>query len=410
MTVSRSVNRVTIIGGSLAGASAAFALRDAGFTGSVTLVGEERHRPYERPPLSKGYLRGEEAADKADVRPAADYATHDIELIAGHRAVTIDRDARTVELDDDRQLRYDALILATGASPRRLSVTRGYLPGVHYLRTRDQADALRAAAASASRIVVIGGGWIGTEAAASLRQMGGDVTLVTNLDHPLERVLGPEVGAIYGELHRANGVRIVPGHAIALVGDDRVCGVRLGDGQVLPADVVVAGVGAVPRVGLALRSGLATSEGAIAVDAHLRTSDPAIFAAGDVAAAFHPRYGRRIRVEHWDNAREQGATAARNVLGAREIYDRVPYFYSDQFDLGMEVRGRTLGSDRAVLRGDPSRREFLAFWLSEGRVVAAMNANIWDAGDQLAAMVAGGVQIAPERLADDGVPIAAMAA
>lgn len=408
--MSRTINRVTIIGGSLAGASAAFALRDAGFGGSVTLVGEERHLPYERPPLSKGYLRGEQPAGQAEVRPAGDYETHDIELVTGHRAITIDRDARTVELDDDRRLRYDALILATGASPRRLSVTRGYLPGVHYLRTRDHADALRQAAATASHVVVIGGGWIGTEVAASLRQMGKDVTLVANLDHPLERVLGPEVGAIYGELHRANGVRIVSGHVIGLVGDDRVSGVRLGDGQVLPADVVVAGVGAVPRVGLALRAGLATIEGGVAADAHLRTSDPAIFVAGDVAAAFHPRYGKRIRVEHWDNAREQGATAARNVLGAREIYDRVPYFYSDQFDLGMEVRGRTLGSDRAVIRGDVARREFLAFWLSDGRVVAAMNANVWDVGDALAGMVADGVRIAPERLADPGVPITAMAA
>jgi 3-phenylpropionate/trans-cinnamate dioxygenase ferredoxin reductase subunit len=408
--VSRTINRVTIIGGSLAGASAAFALRDAGFGGSVTLVGEERHLPYERPPLSKGYLRGEQPAGQAEVRPAGDYETHDIELVTGNRAVTIDRDARTVELDDDRRLRYDALILATGASPRRLSVTRGYLPGVHYLRTRDHADALRQAAATASHVVIIGGGWIGTEVAASLRQMGKDVSLVANLDHPLERVLGPEVGAIYGELHRANGVRIVPGHVIGLVGDDRVSGVRLADGQVLPADVVVAGVGAVPRVGLALRAGLATIEGGVAADAHLRTSDPAIFVAGDVAAAFHPRYGKRIRVEHWDNAREQGATAARNVLGAREIYDRVPYFYSDQFDLGMEVRGRTLGSDRAVIRGDVARREFLAFWLSDGRVVAAMNANVWDVGDALAGMVADGVRIAPERLADPGVPITAMAA
>ncbi|HJP72032.1 MAG TPA: FAD-dependent oxidoreductase [Candidatus Limnocylindria bacterium] len=408
--MSRTINRVTIIGGSLAGASAAFALREAGFDGSVTLVGEERHLPYERPPLSKAYLRGEEPADRAAVRPEADYAAHGVELISGHRAVTIDRDARIVELDDDRRLRYDALILATGASPRRLSVTRGYLAGVHYLRTRDQADGLRAAAATASSIVVVGGGWIGTEAAASLRQMGAEVTLVTNLDYPLERVLGPEVGAIYGDLHRAQGVRIVPGHVTGLVGDDRVCGVRLADGQVLPADVVVAGVGAVPRVGLALRAGLATSEGGVAADAHLRTSDPAIFVAGDVAAAFHPRYGKRIRVEHWDNAREQGATAARNVLGAGEIYDRVPYFYSDQFDLGMEVRGRTLGSDRAVIRGDVARREFLAFWLSEGRVVAAMNANIWDVGDDLAAMVATGARIEPERLADDGVPLGAMAA
>jgi 3-phenylpropionate/trans-cinnamate dioxygenase ferredoxin reductase subunit len=404
------MDRIIVIGGSLAGATAAFALRESGFTGQLTLIGEERHLPYERPPLSKGYLRGEEPAENALVRPAADYETHDITLVTGHRAVTIDRDTRTVELDDDRHLRYDGLILATGASPRRLSATRAYLPGVHYLRTLDHADAIRTAAASASRIVVIGGGWIGSEVAASLRQMDRPVTLVTNLQLPLERVLGEEVAEVYAALHLSHGVEIVAGHVMALVGDDRVTGVRLVNGRVLPADLVVAGVGAMPRSGLALRAGLTMAEGAVAVDEQLRSSDPAIFAAGDVAAAQHPRYGERIRVEHWDNAREQGRAAARNLLGAAEPYDRTPYFYSDQYDLGMEYRGRAVEWDRVVLRGDPAKREFLAFWLNRGRVVAAMNANVWDVGDDLAALVDAGARVAPDRLADDGVPILAAAA
>ncbi len=404
-----AIRKVIIVGGSLAGASAAFAIRKTGFDGSVTLIGEERHLPYERPPLSKDYLRGEVGAEKAHVRPEADYQANDIGLLRGRRALSIDPVHRTVALDDERRLAYDRLILTTGSTRRRLPVPKAALPGVLYLRTLDDADAIRSEAEGAAQIVVIGGGWIGSEVAASLRQMGRDVTIVMELSTPLQNVLGPEVGAVYADLHRAHGVELVNGRAAGLLGDQRVRGVQLEDGRTLRADLVVAGVGAVPRAGLGLRAGLALDNGAIAVDERLRTSDPAILAAGDVAAALHPRYGR-LRVEHWQNAREQGATAGRNAVGAEEVYGRTPYFYSDQFDLGMEYRGLAMAWDEVVIRGDVASREFIAFWLSGGRVMAAMNANIWDAGKSLATIVEAGASIPADRLADVSVPFADLAA
>jgi 3-phenylpropionate/trans-cinnamate dioxygenase ferredoxin reductase subunit len=381
------VDRAVIIGAGLAGASAAFALREAGFEGAVTLLGDERHQPYERPPLSKGYLRGEERAEKAHVRPALDYADAGIALRLGARAVTIDRTDHAVRLADGTVLPYDRLLLGTGAAPRNLAVPGADLPGVMTLRTLDDADAIRTAAEHAERVVVVGGGWIGSEVAASLRQLGRQVTLVVNGSQPLERVLGREVATIYGKLHRDNGVEILSGRVTGIEGASRVTGVRLERGTVLPAQLVVAGVGAVPRLELARRAGLAISGDGVAVDERLRSSDPSIFAAGDIAAAWHPRYERRLRVEHWDNAREQGAAAARNMLGADEPYTRVPYFYSDQFDLGMEYRGYAPDWDEVLLSGDVDRREFLAFWIRDGRVVAGMNANLWDAAAGVAALV-----------------------
>lgn len=396
------MDRAVVIGASLAGASAAFALRDTGFAGDVTLVGEEQHLPYERPPLSKGYLRGEEPIDKAFVRPASEYHRAGITLRLGVRAATIERPGRRVRLADGSELSFDRLLLATGVTPRKLAVPGADLDGVMTLRSVEDADAIRAAAERADRIVVVGGGWVGSEVAASLRQLGHRVTLVTSLANPLQRVLGPEVAAIYADLHRSNGVDLVVGTVTGFEGTNHVTGVRLRRGQTLPAHLVVAGVGALPRVELARRAGLQLADDGIAVDAHLRTSDPAIFAAGDVAAALHPRFGRRLRIEHWDNAREQGATAARNMLGAAEDYARTPYFYSDQFDLGMEYRGHAPSWDQVELRGDAQRREFLAFWLRNGRIVAAMNANRWDDAEILARLVERGAT-ADEIPGDDSL-------
>lgn len=400
------LDSVVIAGGGLAGATAAFALREQGFEGRIQLVSEEAEPPYERPGLSKEYLRGEKPLEKLFVRPLADYQAHDIQLLQGRRAVTLDPTIRQLNLDDGTNLTYNALLIATGAAPRSLGSTRAYLTGVHYLRNASDADSIRAAASRATSIAIIGGGWIGSEVAASLRQLGRQVTLISNMPRPLERVLGPEVAQIYSELHTEHGVRLAHGHVSAIEGDDRVDGVRLSDGQRIVADLVVVGVGAAPRIKLAMRGGLETTEGGIAVDEYLRTSAPNIYAAGDVAAAWHPRFGRHVRVEHWDNAIEQGKAAAANILGANEPYARTPYFYSDQFDLGMEYRGYAPEWGKVAIRGDVAKREFHAFWIADGRVIAAMNANLWDDGEDLLRLVESEERVDLGRLADPSVPLA----
>jgi 3-phenylpropionate/trans-cinnamate dioxygenase ferredoxin reductase subunit len=400
------LDSIVIAGGGLAGATAAFALREGGFEGGITLVSQEQSAPYERPPLSKGYLRGESTLDQALVRPFTDYEAGGIELLRGRRAVTLDPTIRRLNLDDGTNLMYDALLIATGAAPRHLGSTPVSLPGVHYLRNAEDADAIRTAGASAKKIVVIGGGWVGSEVAASLRQVGHDATLISALPRPLEHVLGPEVAEVYRALHAEHGVRLVQGRVSSIRGTRSVEEIRLTDGHGVPAELVVIGVGAVARVQLAMRAGLETTEGGIAVDEYLRTSVPNIYAAGDVAAAWHPRFGRHIRIEHWDNAIQQGKAAAANILGANEPYARTPYFYSDQFDLGMEYRGFAPQWGKVVTRGNLDKREFLAFWLADNRVVAAMNANLWDHGDELQRLVESEERVDLARLADPGVPLA----
>jgi 3-phenylpropionate/trans-cinnamate dioxygenase ferredoxin reductase component len=400
------LDSVVIVGGGLAGANAAFALRDKGFENRVVLVSEEEQPPYERPPLSKAYLRGEKPIEDAYVKPLAEYEAQGIELLRGRRAVTLDPATRQLNLDDGTNLGYDALLIATGAAPRRLAATRAHLDGVHYLRTVGDADALRDAASRASAIAVIGGGWVGSEVAASLRQLGHEVTLISNLPRPLERVLGAEVADVYREVHLAHGVRLAHGHVAAISGDEHVDGVLLSDGRRIPADLVVVGVGAAPRIELATRAGLETREGAIQTDEYLRASVPGIYAAGDVASAWHPRFGRHLRVEHWDNAIRQGKAAAANILGAREPYVRTPYFYSDQFELGMEYRGYAPEWGRVVVRGDIAARAFHAFWIADSRVIAAMNVNLWDDGKALRRLVESEERIDPDRLVDPSVPLA----
>ncbi len=395
-----------IVGASLAGAKAAETLRSEGFEGRLVLIGEETERPYERPMLSKEYLRGDKPAAKLYVHDEAFYADNDIELLTGTHVASLDPGAHEVTLQDGSRMPYSRLLLSTGAIPRRLSLPGADLPGVRYLRTMGDSDALRAAITAASRVVVIGSGWIGSEVAASARQLGAEVAIVGPDAVPLERVLGPEVGGVYRELHAENGVELhLSTKVMAIVGGDAAQGVRTMDGAVVEGDLVVVGVGATPRDELARDAGL-TLENGIVVDELLRTSAPDVFAAGDVAATWNPMYNKWIRVEHWANALNQGQTAARNMLGLGTAYAKLPYFYSDQFDLGMEYNGYASDWDRVVLRGDAAGREFLAFWLKDGRVLAGMNANIWDQGDDIKALVRAGAGIDVGRLADASIPLA----
>jgi 3-phenylpropionate/trans-cinnamate dioxygenase ferredoxin reductase subunit len=398
-----------IVGASLAGAKAAETLRSEGFDGRVVLIGEEGIRPYERPPLSKDYLRGENGFDAAAVHDAGFYAANAIELRTLTRAVEVDPNAAEVILSAGEPVAYDRLLLATGAVPRRVSVPGAELAGVHYLRTVADADALREAITSAGNVVVIGAGWIGAEVAASARQLGVEVALVEMSSVPLERVLGIEVGSVYREVHAEHGVDLHMGTSVdSFRGAGRVEEVRLSDGAVLPAEVVVVGVGVRPRAELAEAAGLVIDNG-IAVDEYLASSAPGIYAAGDVANALHPLYGTRVRLEHWSAALNQGPAAARNMLGLQTVYDKTPYFYSDQYDFSMEYRGFAPAWESVVLRGDPASREFIAFWIHDRRPVAAMNVNVWDAGDALDALVRARPAVDPADLVNPDVELAGLA-
>jgi 3-phenylpropionate/trans-cinnamate dioxygenase ferredoxin reductase component len=394
-----------IVGGGLAGAKAAETLRDEGFEGRVVLIGEEEVRPYERPPLSKDRLRGEGAEDAIFVHGEDFYETKSIELRTGTRAARLDVGASEVELEDGERIGFDKLLLATGSTPRRLPVPGADLPGVHLLRTVGDADRLRGSLSPGARLVVIGAGWIGCEVAASARQIGAEVAMLAPEAVPLERVLGPEVGALYRDLHAGHGVNLALGTGVeAIEGSDRVTGVRTSDARVLGADVVVIGVGVAPRTELAEAAGLDVDNGVL-VDDRLRTSAPNVFAAGDIANAEHPILGGRVRVEHWGTALEQGPAAARNMLGQDLPYERIPYFFSDQYDVGMEYAGHALTWDRVVFRGDPATMEFMAFWMRGDRVAAGMNVNVWDVNDDVQALVRGGAPTDDDALRDPGVAL-----
>ncbi len=394
-----------IVGGGLAGAKAAETLREEGFDGRVVLIGEEPVRPYERPPLSKEYLRGEKSfAEVAAVHDEEYYDKHEIELRTLTTVTGLDLAGATITLDESEQLAFDRLLLATGSAARSLPVAGAELPGVHYLRTLADADGLREVLVDGARVVVIGSGWIGAEVAASAHQLGCAVTMVGPDALPLVHVLGPEVATVYRDLHAAHGVKLLLGHSSArIVGIEHVDGVELEDGTLLEADVVVAGVGAKPRLELAKAAGLKL-DGGVVVTATLESSAPGVFAAGDIAAVPYPD-GRRIRLEHWSAALNQGPAAARSMLGADTPYTKVPYFFSDQWDLGMEYRGHATDWDQVVFRGDPGGGEFLAFWLYEGRVLAGMNANIWDQGDAITALIESGASGDPSALADLGTKL-----
>ncbi|MYX30899.1 FAD-dependent oxidoreductase [Streptomyces sp. SID8381] len=412
-----------IVGGGLAGAKAAETLRAEGFSGRVILICDERDHPYERPPLSKGYLLGKDERDTVFVHEPAWYARNDVELHLGQTVDAVDREAKTVHYGDDgTHVRYDKLLLATGAEPRRLDIPGTDLAGVHHLRRLAHAERLKGVLAHLGRdnghLVIAGAGWIGLEVAAAAREYGAEVTVVEPSATPLHHVLGPELGQLFTELHRAHGVRFHFGARLTeIVGQDGVVlAARTDDGEEHPCHDVLAAIGAAPRVALAEAAGLELADrahgGGIAVDERLRTSDPDIYAAGDVAAFPHGLFGTRLRVEHWANALNGGPAAARAMLGRDVVYDRVPYFFSDQYDLGMEYSGwAPPGSyDEVVIRGDAAKREFVAFWVKEGRVLAGMNVNVWDVTDPIQRLIRSRARIDTDALADPHVPLDTLAA
>jgi 3-phenylpropionate/trans-cinnamate dioxygenase ferredoxin reductase subunit len=415
------VTAFVIVGGGLAGAKAAETLRTEGFDGDVVLFSDEAERPYERPPLAKGYLLGRAERESLFVHEADWYARNNVDLRLGIPVTAVHTAIHTVAFDGGA-LSYDKLAITTGASSRKIAVPGADLGGVYYLRTLGESEALRAAFTPDARVVIVGAGWIGLEAAAAARQAGSSVTVIGREPGALYAALGPELGEKFAELHRSHGVRFRFGESpvefrpaqvlgrLPASGDSRegwpVGWVTTSSGEELPADVVVVGIGAVPNDAIAAAAGLEVSNGVV-TDAALRTSDPDIFAAGDVASSYLPLLGRHLRMDHWSNALNGGKAVARSMLGQEVEYNRVPYFYSDQYDLGMECSGLPFpGSyDRIVYRGDDATLEFIAFWLNEGRLVAGMNVNVWDVAPDIEALIRSGRPLDPARLSDPAIPL-----
>ncbi|MEV0760535.1 FAD-dependent oxidoreductase [Nocardia sp. NPDC050435] len=397
-----SERHFVIVGGGLAAAKLAEALRANDFDGQITLIGAEEHLPYERPPLSKEHLFGKK--NLADFTAATGdwYRDHRVDVRLGTEVRAIDRAAKTVTLPDGSTLGYDKLALATGSAPRRLDLPGADGPNVRQLRTIEDSDAildLFGGASKIGRLAVVGAGWIGLEVAAAARSAGVEVTVVESARLPLLGALGPEMGEFFAQLHRDNGVDLRLDAGVSEIG---ASGLRLADGSSVDADAVLIAVGAAPNVGLAEAAGLEVDNGVL-VDASLATADPDIVAVGDIAAQDHPRLHRRIRVEHWANALNQPAVAARTMLGESAEYDRLPYFFTDQYDVGMEYTGYAAPGDyaRVVVRGDPGKREFVAFWLdSADRVLAGMNVNVWDVTDRIKELINSGDPVDADRLAD----------
>ncbi|MFI9504973.1 NAD(P)/FAD-dependent oxidoreductase [Nocardia sp. NPDC052566] len=408
-----SDQRFVIVGGGLAAAKLAEALRSNDFPGSVTLIGAEEHLPYERPPLSKEHLLGKKELPEFTVEPSQWYRDHHIDVRVGTTVTAIDRSAKTVELPDGSTVPYDKLALATGSTPRRLPIPGADTPNVYTLRTIADSDTLIELFKDARRLAIIGAGWIGLEVAAAARTHGVEVTVLESADQPLLAALGPEMGAVFADLHRAHGVDLRLGTQVSEItthnGGAAVLadGIRLADGSTVAADAILVAVGAAPNTELAVAAGLDV-DGGVLVGANLATSDPDIVAVGDIAAQQHPVLERRIRVEHWANALNQPAVAAATMLGKQASYDRLPYFFTDQYDLGMEYTGYAAPGDydRVVVRGDLAEREFVAFWLdAERRVLAGMNVNVWDVTERIKELILAGEPVDPERLADPSIPL-----
>lgn len=397
-----------LVGGGLGGAKAAESLRERNFDGQIVLCAEEEQLPYERPPLSKEFLAGKKSLSDFTVHDSAWYRENEIELRLDTRVLSVDPAAHTVKLPDNTTVGYDKLLLATGSRSRRLPIPGSDAAGVHYLRTFEDALTLNSALVEGSSLAVVGAGWIGLEVAASARQRGVNVTVLESAKLPLIGALGAEVGTVFATLHREHGVdlRLLSQVEAITTAEGKATGLRLGDGTNVTADAVLIAVGAQPNVELADQAGLSTGDGGVLVDASLRTSDPDIYAVGDIAAAEHPLFGARIRTEHWANALKQPAVAAAGMLGEQAEYTELPYFFTDQYDLGMEYAGHAPTYDRVVFRGDVDGREFVAFWLDAGnRVLAGMNVNIWDVLDDIKSLIRSKRAVDPGKLVDPRAPL-----
>jgi len=397
-----------IVGGGQAGAKAAEALRTEGFDGGISIVGEEPLLPYLRPPLSKDYLQGKVDRDSVFVHSSDWYADNDVELVLGTAAESVGLAHHNVVLTDGSRRQFDRLLLCTGSTPKILTIPGSDLDGIYYLRSLVDSERIRAAFLKYARVVIIGGGWIGLEAASAARAAGLEVTLVEAAALPLIGVLGPHVAPVFAELHREHGVDVrCSVKAERLEGiNGHVATVVLQDGSTISTDMVIAGVGISPNVSLAQEAGIEVDNGVL-VDEHLQSSHSDVFAAGDVANAFNRKLNRHVRVEHWANAEYQPAVAAMSMMGRTANYDRLPFFYSDQYDIGLEYRGYVEpgGYDRVVFRGDLAERKFIAFWLQGHRVLAGMNVNTWDVATQIEAIIASGLPVDVNRLADTGVSL-----
>ncbi|KJL43167.1 NAD(P)/FAD-dependent oxidoreductase [Microbacterium trichothecenolyticum] len=401
------MSHMLIIGGGLAGGTAAEALRDEGFDGDITVVAAEAHPPYQRPPLSKGYLAGSEGLDAVLLHPAEWYDERGIRLITGVAATSLEPAAHAVELEDGERLTYDAVLLATGATPRMVPLPGHDLPGVMTLRRLDDSDELAAQLREGGkRLVVIGAGWIGMEVAATARGFGNEVAILERDAVPLAMALGAEMGEVFRGLHLEHGVDLRTSVGVdRIVGEGRAEGVVV-DGETLAADLVLVGVGASANTALAEEAGLDILNGVL-TDEALRTSAADVFAAGDIANAFHPVLQRHLRSEHWANALNAGKVVARSMLGQPASFDDIPYFYTDQYDLGMELSGYAplMTDAEIVVRGDLDAREFIAFWTDDGRIVAGMNVNVWDVNDKVQSLIRSGARIDPDRLRDPEAPL-----
>jgi 3-phenylpropionate/trans-cinnamate dioxygenase ferredoxin reductase component len=399
-----------IVGASLAGATAAVTLREAGADGTVVVIGAEREPPYERPPLSKAYLRGDSPFDKALVRPAAFYREHRIEMMLGTRVTRVDTAQRVVELDDQRPVPFDTLLLATGARNRVLSTPGADLEGIYSLRTIHDADRIRAEMRPGRSAVVVGTGFIGSEVAASLRQAGVDVVTVDPAKTPLFRVLGETVGAALAALHGAHGVRsIFEDSVAAFQGERRVSRVVTKTGRRLECDFVVAGVGVEPEVEMLAGSGIRIDNGVV-VDEYCQTNVSGVYAAGDVANHYQPLFGRHIRIEHWQNAIKQGAAAARNMVGQHVPYDEVPWFWSDQYDTNLQYAGFHTKWDRLILRGRVDSGSFLACYINDGRIDAVAGVNRGKDVRRAIALIKDRRAVNLEKLADESIDLRSMSA